>query len=571
MTRIREKIEEWAKKVLNIDNVGLAHPKDLKNGDYTLIVNDQNARNYFEILSTSKILEIEKLEFAEPRFINIFLSENFFADSVREIGKAGEKYGMNNSFGGQKTIIEYTDPNPLKEFHIGHLMSNAIGESISRITEWNGAEVKRANYQGDTGIHIACAVWGLAKKGGIRKDGDIKENAKYLGECYAYGATSLKGDENLKNEIQEINKKIHGGSDKELMDLYEWGRRVSLDYFETIYQKLGTKFDYYFFESEVGAKGKEIVLEYVKKGVFEESDGAVVFRGEKYDQKLHTRVFLNSDGLPVYEAKELALAREKYEKYNYDKSVVITGNEINEYFKVLLAAMKEVFPDLARKTVHLSHGMMRLPSGKMSSRAGDVITAESLLGQVEKKVSEKIEGKQYDASVKEQIAQIVAVGAVKYSILRQAIGGDIVFDFDKSISFEGDSGPYLQYSAVRAKSVMEKARQVSNGAFDASSLGGWQTTELERLLYRFLEIVERAGKEYAPHYIATYLMDIAGAFNSFYAEHRIIETNDTTAARGSGLQSSAYGSSYKIALTEAVFHVLRNGLHLLGIKVPEKM
>lgn len=564
--KIRQKIENWIKETTKASGV-LVHPKELKNGDLTLIVNDGQAEEIFKKLDAAKIPEIEKVEFVAPRFINIFLSKSFFADSVKEILDNRERYGRNVFLKNQKTIIEYTDPNPLKEFHIGHLMSNAIGESISRIIEANGAEVKRANYQGDVGIHIACAVWGLIKKGGIKEDGSIKDKARYLGECYFYGATSLRENENLKEEIQEINKKIYERSDDNLNTLYGWARGVSLDYFETIYKKLGTKFDYYFFESEVGERGKQIVLEFAKKGVFEESDGAYVFRGEKRDPKLHTRVFLNSQGLPVYEAKELALAKVKYEKYEYDKSIVITGNEINEYFKVLLAAMKEVFPDLANKTIHISHGMMRLPSGKMSSRTGQVITAESLIEEVRQKVIDKIkdgnalkdseEIKRFTEAEFAAMSEIVAIGAIKYSILRQAIGGDIIFDLEKSISFEGDSGPYLQYSAVRAKSVLEKALNFKLSA-SSSAPESWQTNDAERLLYRFPEIVERASKEFAPHYIATYLIELAGAFNSFYARERIVGSDDQA-------------SPYKIALTESVLIVLQNGLNLLGINVPQKM
>lgn len=457
---IQEKIKRWVEETLKMKDVNLVHPKDLKNGDYSFFVppkpmaKEDTLEDVVKILNENKIPEIKEIKIA-GNFINFYLSKEFFVESVKEINEKGDKCGENSFLNKSKTIIEYTDPNPFKEFHIGHLMPNIIGESIARISEANGAEVKRANYQGDIGIHVAYAVWGMKNKNGIKEEGDIKEKAKYLGKCYALGATSLKNDENLKSEMQEINKKIYEKSDEELNKFYEWGRKVSLDYFEIMYEKLGTKFDFYFFESEVGEEGKNIVLEFLKKGIFEESDDAVVFRGEKYDEKLHTRVFINSQGLPVYEAKELALAKIKYEKYQYDKSIIITANEINEYFKVLLTAMDKVFPDLAQKTKHISHGMLRLPTGKMSSRTGDVITAQSLIDQVKEKVQEKIVGRDFSESEKEEVAEIVAIGAIKYSILRQAIGGNIIFDFDKSISFEGDSGPYLQYACVRANSVLK--------------------------------------------------------------------------------------------------------------------
>lgn len=567
---IRDQIEDWIKNTLKIENVVLTHPKDLRNGDYAFF-GGKDANEFGRALSENKLPEIEKVEVVDP-FVNFFLSKEFFMELAEEINNLGENYGKNNNLEKEKTIIEFTDPNPFKLFHIGHLMSNTIGESISRIIEWNGAELKKSNYQGDVGIHIAYTLWGMKKSGGI-KQGHIRDEVKYLGECYALGAKTLKENESLRLEFQEINKKIYDKSDEEINELYKWGRKVSLDYFEVMYARLGTIFDknFYFFESETSEKGKQIVLEFLKKGVFEESDNAIVFRGEKRDPKLHTRVFVNSQGLPVYEAKELALAKIKYERYPYDKSIVITGNEINEYFKVLLAAMGEVFQNLAQKTKHLSHGMLRLPTGKMSSRTGDVITAEFLIDQVKEKIYEKLEGREYLPDEKEKIAEAVAIGAIKYSILRQAIGGDIIFDFEKSISFEGDSGPYLQYTAVRAKSVLEKSpkagflRKIFNSKTKRPE--SFEITELERYLYRFPEVVERAGKEYAPHYIVTYLTELASIFNSFYASHRII---DPAPARHASL-GDADGSPYKIALTSATYTVLENGLCLLGIKVPEKM
>ena len=462
--------------------------------------------------------------------------------------KAGENLGMNESLKGQKIIIEYTDPNPFKEFHIGHLMSNTIGESISRIIEFHGAEVKRACYQGDVGLHTAKAIFGLLKIG----DGAIGDIRK-LGEAYSIGARAYE-EEAFKNEINEINKKIYDRSDKEINKLYDWGREVSLEYFETIYEKLGTKFNFKFFESETGSFGKKIVEENIKNGVFEKSDGAIVFKGEKYG--LHTRVFINSEDLPTYEAKELGLAKIKHDKYPYDISVVITGNEINDYFKVLLRVMEIIFPELAQKTKHISHGMLRLPTGKMSSRTGDVITAESLIADVEKLTEEKIKDRNYGKALGREIIEKVSIGAIKYSILKHTVGGDIIYDFEKSISFEGDSGPYLQYSCARAKSVLEKAKEEGIKASVGKMMT--ETLELEKLLYRFSEIVERAGKEYSPHYIASYLIELAGSFNSFYAKHKIVDKEDET-------------SPYKVAIATAFATTMKNGLKLLGIQAPERM
>ncbi len=498
-----------------------------------------------EAIQIKGVKHIKRVDVIKPGFINFFFDEHYFAKNVDEILNKKEEFGKNNRFGGEKVTIEYTDPNIFKEFHIGHLMPNVVGESLSRIIENSGAKVKRVNYQSDIGLNVAKAVWAAQK--GIKVE-----------EAYAYGHKEYEENEEAKGEIIEINKKIYEKSDSEINKIYEKGRKESLNYFEKIYKLLGTKFDHYFFESEVAEFGKETVEKNIGK-VFEKSEGAVVFKGEKFDKSLHTRVFINKENLPTYEAKELGLAKIKYDVSPYDLSIIVTGDEINEYFRVLIKAMLLVFPDLAAKTKHISHGMLKLSTGKMSSRTGNVITAESLIAEVKEKVLHKMKNpslseysenlvKGFSESELSDIAEVVSIGAIKYSILHQAIGGDIIFDFDKSISFVGDSGPYLQYSTVRANSILRKSEGKSG-----EMPSDWETTNLERFLERFPGVVEKAGKEYASHYIATYLINLAGEFNSFYSGEKIS------------------GSPYRLALTEAFIQVMNSGLYLLGIKVPERM
>jgi arginyl-tRNA synthetase len=446
-------------------------------------------------------------------------------------------------------MVEYTDPNPFKPFHIGHLMSNAIGESISRLVEFQGAKTVRACYQGDVGLHVAKAIYGMQK---------VKEGSNYiayLGDAYVFGAKEYEDDPGAKQEIDQLNKIIFDKSDKKIEEMYKKGREESLKHFELIYKKLGTKFDRYFFESEVAKSGLEIVKDYLTQNVFEVSDGAVVFRGDKHG--LHTRVFINSQGLPTYETKELGLTKLKFKEVNPDTSIVITANEQSDYFKVVLEAMRHIDTNIAERTKHIAHGMLRFADGKMSSRKGNVITGESLISAVEAMVHKKIEERELETFEKNKIAEMVAIGAIKYSVLRQATGGDIIFDFEKSISFEGDSGPYLQYSYVRANSILEKAKK--EGIEPARPLvAPEETTLVERLLSRFPEVVSRAGAEYAPHLIATYLIELASAFNSFYANNQIVNKEDKD-------------SAYKVAITSAFASVMKNGLWLLGIEAPTKM
>ncbi len=541
MNDLSNQIKKLIERATGEAGFSVETPKEKTHGDFATNValalakkNGKNPREVAQdiIAKIDKPKFIEKIEVAGPGFINFYLSKDYFVEQLKKIDK---NFGRTNHAKGFKVMVEYTDPNPFKLFHIGHLMNNAIGESISRIMEMNGVSLKRANYQGDVGMHVAKAIYGRLK------------NPSYSWQdAYVFGSKEYEENEQAKMEMTALNKQIFEKSDKKVNALYAQGRKESLAAFEKMYKKLGTKFDYYFFESEVADFGKKIVLEGLEKGIFEKGErGAIVFKGEKFG--LHTRVFVNSEGLPTYEAKELGLANIKYKKFKYDHSVIVTANEINEYFKVLLAAMNQVFPDLAKKTKHIGHGILRLPEGKMSSRTGKVVTAESLI----EKVKEMVRQKAVDKNLDDQTIEIIAIGALKYSILKQSIGSDIIFDFDKSISFEGDSGPYLQYSYVRAISVLAKAKaERIRESFKNPPL---EISQLEKLMTRFPEIVEKAGKEYEPHVITLYLTELAREFNNFYAHQMIAD------------------SPYRLAITQAFSMIMKNGLWLLGINAPDKM
>ena len=532
-------------------------------GDYStniaLVLGKKSGKTPIKIAETikekiGKNKLFKRVEIAGPGFINFFISDKFFIDNLRTINN---DYGKGEELKNQKIIIDYTDPNILKEFHIGHLMSNAIGESLSRIFEFQGAEVKRLCYQSDVGVGVSKAIWGiLQNKDKFPKDNAaLSEKIKFLADAYVLGSERYESDENAKKEIISLNKKIFERSDKEINNFYDKGKEWSLEHFDELYKKLGTKFDYFIFESQVSDLGKEIVEKGLKDGIFEKGDkGAVIFKGEKYG--LHTRVFINSEGLPTYEAKDLGLAEIKYKKYAYDKSVIVTGNEVNDYFKVMLCAMDKVAPNLAEKTKHIGHGMLRLSEGKMSSRTGKVITGESLIEKIEELVKEKIKDRELSEKEKSEIVEAVTIGAIRYSILKQSIGSDIIYDFDKSISFEGDSGPYLQYSYARAESILRKAKvEKIKPSFEKIPNG---ITELEKAMYYFPEIILEAQKKYEPHFLVLYLTELAGIFNSYYAKNKIVDKKDEF-------------SSYKVALTNAFAVIMKNGMWMLGINSLEKM
>ncbi|MDE1966399.1 MAG: arginine--tRNA ligase, partial [Patescibacteria group bacterium] len=355
---------------------------------------------------------VSRVDIAGPGFINITLARDTVTSIVAFADAQGDAWGTGNARASEKVMVEYTDPNPFKEMHIGHLMSNTIGEAVARLTKNAGALVMRANYQGDVGPHVAKALWGLLDAG-IADPASAGE----LGKAYAHGAKAYEESPKAKEAIDAINRAIYAGTDPELAELWRNGREVSLEAFEELYRRLGTKFDFYFFESETALPGMEIVRDGLARGIFEESDGAIIYRGEK--KGFHTRVFITAHGTPTYEAKELGLAFLKEERWPSDRSLILTAHEQVGHFEVVNAALEDIAPLLAKKTKHIAHGFLKLTSGKMSSREGNVITAAGLL----KEVTEKAQEKNEDPLIAEQ----VAVGALKYMILRQAPGSDIVF------------------------------------------------------------------------------------------------------------------------------------------------
>jgi len=519
---------------------------------------------------------LSQVEVAKPGFLNMRLSTEFLLEQLESRLFTSELKILSAAFANQKIMIEFTDPNPFKEFHIGHLYSNIVGESISRLLEAVGAEVKRVNYQGDVGLHVAKSVWGMQQLKAEMPEAAsaLSEKAKFLGKAYALGSTKYEEDlpagiqVSAKEEITELNKQIYDKSNPEVMELYKTGKQWSLDYFETIYQRLGTTFWHYYFESEAGPVGVQLVKEYLDKGVFEQSNGAVVFPGEKYG--LHTRVFINSLGLPTYEAKELGLAPTKYKDYAYDLSIIITGNEINDYFKVLIKALTVINPNLGQKTKHLSHGMVRLPEGKMSSRTGKVVTGEWLLdeaveraGSLEQRAESREEVYSPPSALRlPRLAEMVGVGAIKWALLRSGIGKDVEFSFDDSISFEGNSGPYLQYSYVRSQSVVRKAQKQGIVALaNLSALSVEPASEERQLLVyltRYNDVIVEAAERYSPNIVTTYLFELAKLFNLFYQKYPI-------------LKEEGILRDFRLGLTKAVGITIKNGLTLLGIKTPERM
>lgn len=495
---------------------------------------------------------VSRIEAVTPAFINFFLSQDAMMKEVQCIANNYPFSPTREQKKRTRYLIEFAHPNTHKPFHIGHLRNIIIGEAISRLLESQGNEVIRVNYQGDVGLHIAKVMWGI-KKLGFSDPKDIEKRANFLGKAYVEG--NLANEEELK-EVREINKKLYDKSDSELNGLYQQTRRWSLDYFDAIYKRVGTTFKRFYFESETADEGKKIAEEALKKGILVKSKGAVIYPGEK--DGLHSRVFLTSEGLPTYEAKDLGLAKLQSDEFNPDKIIHIVGADQKGYFEVLFKVLEKLNPDLGKKEVHLSYGLVSSNLGKMSSRKGNVIAGKALLDGAKKTIID-----QYKTP--EDVAEQIAVGAVKYSFLRVAALQDIVFDRGKATSLQEDSGPYLQYTYARTQSVFEKALlrpsatdgQAGEGRnIQDSFVLNKEELSVIKSVARFSDIVRSAANEYAPHILCEYIFSLAQTYNNFYSKHKIIESAN---------------KSVRLLITRAVGNSIKNGLTMLGIEAPKRM
>ncbi|MEK7612964.1 MAG: arginine--tRNA ligase [Patescibacteria group bacterium] len=518
---MRERIAQAIKQALAAMGAGEApfvveRPAALAHGDYATnaaIVAKVDAQ---ELAAKLHIEGVEKIEVV-GKFINFFLSREALIPKIQSFPQL---------YAGKTVLVEYTSPNLFKPLHIGNLIGNILGESIARLFQATGAEVKRINYPSDIGLTVAKGVWGLSKTKGDPTD------IAALGAAYVAGNAAYE-DGSAKAEIDEINTALYENSNPEWSDLRKKGIATSLAHLDGLCARLGTTFDTEFFESESGPVGRDIVRANIGK-VFEESDGAVVYRGA------HTRVFLNSRGLPTYEAKEVGLFELKTKAHpNFDISLTVTGSEQKDFFAVVFDAIAKLFATQTAGKVlrHISNGFLRLTTGKMSSRLGNVITGESLLEDL----TEAARGR-----------EDVAVGAIKYAVLKSGSGKDIMFDPEKSLSLEGDSGPYVQYALVRARALLRKAADAAVTQHVTS-----ESAILERLLIHFPDVVARAAKEMEPHHVATYVTELASVFNGWYAHERAIVDGKI--------------SGHTLKVVEAVERTLAQGLRVLGIPAPEEM
>ncbi len=561
------------------EQLNLEHPQNPEHGDYSSnwalsrfpkIKNKQlRVKTPFEL--AEKIVQefpgkdyLEKIRVVKPGFINFYLSQKFFIDSLKKIVKAKENFGKVDLGHKKKVIIEFGQPNTHKLPHVGHFRSYALGESIARLLEFTGHNVFRANYQGDVGLFVAKCLWGWREKE-MKESEVLEQNIKNLQKAYIYGSQKYETSDKAKKKIKELNIKIYEKSE-EVYELWEKTRSWSLNYYRAMNKQLGTFYHKEYFESQAAEKGKEIVEQHTSK-VFKKSRNAVVFPGDKYG--LHTRVFLTSEGLPTYEAKDLALIFLKKQDFDYDLSLVSTATEQTEYFKVVYKAAEQIAPELAEKFTHIPFGLVSLTGTKLSSRKGNIVSIDELLNRVEDSLVTIMKEKKYLQSQIEKLKTPLTIGASKYSILKHTPARNISFDIKESVSLEGDSGPYLQYTYVRTKSILRKAKTI-NHELQSTARGlnnhnlNKKELDLLRALYRFPEVIEKAAITYNPSLICNYLFSLAQEFNSFYEKLPVLKLPvlETETEKKKKL---------RLSLVKAVSYTIKNGVYLLGIQVPEKM
>ncbi|HRZ18978.1 MAG TPA: arginine--tRNA ligase [Methanofastidiosum sp.] len=557
---IKKELENSLRKNIDPENkldieIVFSRPPDFKLGDIATPLSFELAKklkkNPIQIAKdiAETIVLPKGIEKAETTggYINFFFDRKYFSkETIKKIIIDDKNYGK-GSKKKEKVMVEYSQPNTHKSFHIGHLRNVCLGDSLSNIMEFSGYETVRSNYIGDVGAHVAKCIWGYMKF----YDGIIpKENkGDFLGKVYSEADKKLKESEEYQEEYKTVLKNLYD-EDKRTMEIWSMTRQWSLEEFNRIYDELGVNFDIFLYESEVKEEGTKIARELLEKSIATNKDGAVIVDLKEFG--LDEFVILRSDGTALYSTKDLALAKRKFEDFKIDLSLYVVGSEQKFYFKQLFKTLELMGFSQAKRCYHLSYELVMLEEGKMSSREGNVVLYSELKEFVKKEALNQV--RERNISNAENISEIVTIGALKYSMMKDN-NKRIIFNWKKALDFEGDTAPYIQYAHARASSILNKIDGLKL-EFDIDYLNE-KEYKLLFMLSEFPEIVHKASVDYRPDYVSNYVYDIAKCFNEFYHECHVLnaETN----------------KDFRIALVKSTKIVLRNSLNLLGIKAPEEM
>ena len=494
-------------------------------------------------------------------YVNMFVSrEEMMKSTVSEVLEEKENFGRSDIGGNKKVIVEFSSPNIAKPFHIGHIRSTVIGNSLSKIYDALGYDVFKINHLGDYGTQFGKMICAY-RRWGNRED-VINSPIKTLLGYYTKFHVEVEEHPELEDEARAIFTKLEQGS-KEEVELWQWFREESLKEFQRVYDMLGIEFDSYNGESFYSDKMPRFEKELLDKGLLQESKGAQVVDLEEY--KLGTALIKKSDGSSLYITRDIAAAVYRKENYDFYKNIYVVATQQNLHFQQLFKILELMGYDWANQCVHVPFGMVRLEEGTMSTRHGRVVFLEDVLNGAIEKTREIIEEKNPNIENLEEITSQVGIGAVVFNELSNNRIKDYTFKWDQILNFDGETGPYVQYTHARCASLLRKAGEdIVVKAQDPKNVDfallakSDSAYELTKLIYAFPGVVEQAGEKYEPSIITRHIIDIAQCFNKFYHDEHIIVDDEVE-------------KTSKIALVIATKRVIATGIGLLGMKAPERM
>ena len=494
-------------------------------------------------------------------YVNMFVSrEEMMKSTVSEVLEEKENFGRSDIGGNKKVIVEFSSPNIAKPFHIGHIRSTVIGNSLSKIYDALGYDVFKINHLGDYGTQFGKMICAY-RRWGNRED-VINSPIKTLLGYYTKFHVEVEEHPELEDEARAIFTKLEQGS-KEEVELWQWFREESLKEFQRVYDMLGIEFDSYNGESFYSDKMPRFEKELSDKGLLQESNGAQVVDLEEY--KLGTALIKKSDGSSLYITRDIAAAVYRKENYDFYKNIYVVATQQNLHFQQLFKIIELMGYDWANQCVHVPFGMVRLEEGTMSTRHGRVVFLEDVLNGAIEKTREIIEEKNPNIENLEEITSQVGIGAVVFNELSNNRIKDYTFKWDQILNFDGETGPYVQYTHARCASLLRKAGEdLVAKAQDPKNVDfallakSDSAYELTKLIYAFPGVVEQAGEKYEPSIITRHIIDIAQCFNKFYHDEHIIVDDEVE-------------KTSKIALVIATKRVIATGIGLLGMKAPERM
>lgn len=495
---------------------------------------------------------LEKVENLGP-YLNFFLEKSAFAkDTIEKVLKEGDNYGSSEIGKGKNITIDYSSPNIAKPFHVGHLFSTAIGNALYRIFNFEGYKSIGINHLGDWGTQFGKLI--SAYKRWSDEEALKKDPIKELLRIYVKFHEEAEKDPSLEDEGRMYFKKLEDG-EKEEIALWTKFRELSLKEFQKVYDILGVKFDSYAGESFYNDKMERMVGEVKSKGILTESNGAKVVMLDDYN--MPPCIILKSDGATIYATRDLTAAEYRKKNYDFYKSIYVVGKDQTLHFKQVFKTLELMGYDWAHDCKHVSFGLVKFADRKLSTRKGEVIFLDDLLKESVAKTLEIINEKNPELENKEEVAKKIGVGAMVFTYLKNSRERDIVFDWKEMLSFDGETGPYVQYTYARAKSILRKAGEVSTDV-DYSKLNSKEEFELIKTLEGFNDAILYAIEKLEPSVVTRYTIDVAKAFNKFYNAHGILKAEDDV-------------KNARLKLVEATSQVIKNGLNLIGLEVVEKM